>query len=102
MKEKYVPENKWIPERKDYQFIWDNLEMLSMSEMADALKVGTCSLQRVKEEMGIHIEDYYGDLGTHELELSRWLNRFGKAKQWTSGTATIAEIMATNGSVMHE
>lgn len=73
----------WIPEKKDYNFIHQNITIMSPQEMADCFKVSIGILNREKTEMGLIIDDYMEDsVSTAEYELDRWLNRKVLASQW--------------------
>jgi len=69
----------WNPERKDYDFIRENREIMSAPEMADYFGVPNGIMNRELCEMGLIIDE---EVSTAEYELARWLNRWGRALQW--------------------
>lgn len=74
----------WEPSRQDYEFIRENICMISPQEMADHLGVTLSTLNQEKVEAGIVIDEYTADIiSCAEYELDRCLNRFQRAKQWS-------------------
>lgn len=77
----------WEPTAKDYQFMRDNVTLISPQTMADHFKVPIGILNREKTEMGLIIDDEVdgGTMATAEYALDRWLNRLERAMQWSIG-----------------
>lgn len=70
---------KWLPGKKEWDFIRENNEMMSPAEMADYFKITLGELTREKGEMGLTIDD---EGSTRGYELHRCLNRFERAHTW--------------------
>ena len=70
---------KWLPGKKEWDFIRENNEMISPVEMADYFKITLGELTREKGEMGLTVDE---EGSTREYELYRCLNRFERANFW--------------------
>ena len=76
----------WEPSMEDYEFIRENICMISPQEMADHLNVTLSTLNQEKVEAGIVIDEYTADIiSCAEYELDRYLNRMERANQWSIG-----------------
>ena len=76
----------WIPGKKEWDFIRQNLTLISPQTMADHFGVTLSILNQEKLEAGVVIDDYVdGELATAEYALDRWLNRWERAMQWSTG-----------------
>ena len=76
----------WVPGKKEWDFIRENICMISPQEMADHFGVTLSILNQEKVEAGIIIEDFMEtEASCAEYELDRFLNRFERAKQWSIG-----------------
>ena len=74
----------WIPGEKEWNFIRQNLTIISPQEMADHFNVTLSVLNQEKLEAGIVIDDYTAEkISTAEYALDRWLNRWERALQWS-------------------
>lgn len=70
---------KWLPGKKEWDFIRENNEIMSPDEMADYFKITLGELTREKGEMGLTIDE---EGSSREYELHRFLNRFERANTW--------------------
>ena len=76
----------WEPSKKDYEFIRENICMISPQEMADHFGVTLSTLNQEKVEAGIVIDEYTADIiSCAEYELDRYLNRMERTNQWSIG-----------------
>ena len=76
----------WEPSKKDYEFIRENICMISPQEMADHFDVTLSTLNQEKVEAGIVIDEHTADIiSCAEYELDRYLNRMERANQWSIG-----------------
>lgn len=74
----------WEPTKKDYEFIRENICMISPQEMADHFGVTLSTLNQEKVEAGIVIDEYTADIiSCAEYELDRYLNRIERTNQWS-------------------
>ena len=74
----------WEPSRQDYEFIVENICMISPQEMADHFGVTLSTLNQEKVEAGIVIDEYTADIiSCAEYELDRYLNRMERTYQWS-------------------
>lgn len=79
-KAKEKPE-KWLPGKREWDFIRENNNIMSPGEMADYFKITLGELTREKHEMGLTIDE---EGSSREYELHRCLNRFERAHTWGS------------------
>lgn len=70
---------KWLPGKKEWDFIRENNEIMSPAEMADYFGITLGELTREKGEMGLTIDE---EGSTREYELHRILNRWERAHAW--------------------
>ena len=70
---------KWLPGKKEWDFIRENNNIMSPGEMADYFGIEPSELTREKHEMGLIIDE---EGSSREYELHRFLNRFERAKVW--------------------
>ena len=70
---------KWLPGKREWDFIRENNEIMSPDEMADYFKITLGELTREKHEMGLTIDE---EGSSREYELHRCLNRFERANIW--------------------
>lgn len=76
----------WEPSKEDYEFIRENICMISPQEMADHFGVTLSTLNQEKVEAGIVIDEHTADIiSCAEYELDRYLNRIERANQWSIG-----------------
>lgn len=83
----------WEPTKEDYEFIRENICMMSPEEMADHFKVTLSTLNQEKVEAGIVIDEYTAEsMSCAEYELDRFLNRFERAHQWSRGLEFVKDL----------
>lgn len=70
---------KWLPGKKEWDFIRENNNIMSPDEMADYFGIEPGELAREKHEMGLTIDE---EGSSREYELHRCLNRFERTKAW--------------------
>lgn len=70
---------KWNPGKREWNFIRENIDIMSPAEMADFFKIEMGDLTREKSEMGITIDE---DGSTSGYEAMRFLNRLERTSSW--------------------
>ncbi|MCK5074110.1 MAG: hypothetical protein KAQ98_11840 [Bacteriovoracaceae bacterium] len=70
---------KWLPGKKEWDFIRENNNIMSPDEMASYFGIEHGELTREKHEMGLIIDE---EGSSREYELHRCLNRFERSQAW--------------------
>lgn len=70
---------KWLPCKREWDFIRENNNIMSHCEMADYFGIGPKELAREKHEMGMIIDEL---VLADENELSRCLDKFERDNTW--------------------
>jgi len=74
----------WEPGKKDYDFIRENICIMSPDDMAEYFGVTVSTLNQEKVEAGIVIDDFTAEsMSCSEYELDRYLNRMQRTSQWS-------------------